>query len=164
MKLKKQLYFLTLEITYNFFNMKKILLIILTTSFLLSCKSEEEKKSDKMQLAITNKLKESMKNPDSFEFVSMKITDIFTKKQRSEIINIESLNKIKELGVESLIFQTQKEYDFIQKTPNDKDEVTYYVEFIAKGTNSFGATIQTTYSATVLNDNDFTVFSVKEMN
>lgn len=143
--------------------MKKILLIILTTSFLLSCKSEEEKKSYKMQLAITNKLKESMKNPDSFEFVSMKITDVFTKKQRSEIITIESLNKVKEYGIETLTYQTQKEYDFIQKTPKDDDEVTYYVQFIAKGTNSFGAIIQTTYSATVLNDENLTVFSVKEM-
>ena len=62
-----------------------------------------------------------------------------------------------------LTYQTQKEYDFIQKTPKDDDEVTYYVQFIAKGTNSFGAIIQTTYSATVLNDENLTVFSVKEM-
>jgi len=43
-------------------------------------------------------------------------------------------------------------------------EAVYYVDFVARGSNKFGAIIKGKYSATVLNDENRTVVHFKSMN
>ncbi len=57
----------------------------------------------------------------------------------------------------------EKQYNFTQNYKGDNNEAGYYVNFVAKGTNSFGAVIQSSYEAFVLNDEEKTTISVTEI-
>ena len=142
--------------------MKKILIAVLCFVTLISC----EKKDEKMKENITLKLKEQLKNPDSFEFVSMNISKTFSVKERKETTTKESLEKIREINnqipSEDLLKHIETEYDFLEKQTDENKEAVYYVDFVAKGTNSFGGIIQSKYSATVLNDENLTVLSISK--
>ncbi|RTY80625.1 hypothetical protein EKL97_10165 [Flavobacterium sp. LS1P28] len=142
--------------------MKKVLIAVLCFVTLISC----EKKDEKMKENFTLKLKEQLKNPDSFEFVSMNISKTFTVKERKKTTTLESLNEIREINKqlpsEDLLKHIETEYNFLEKQTDENKEAVYYVDFIAKGTNSFGGIIQSKYSATVLNDENLTVLSISK--
>ncbi|TSE02656.1 hypothetical protein [Aquimarina algiphila] len=114
---------------------------------------------------ITEKLKTNFKNPDSFEFISMTIKKTIPVKERKKTITKEYLDKVKKLNKEldspELLHQAQTELDYLEKQTDENADAVYYVDFVAKGENSFGGTIQNTYSATVLNDDKYTVLKVK---
>lgn len=146
--------------------MKKLLLGLVMILSLFSCSSNE----GKMKESITNKIKEHLKNPDSFEFVSMNVKTTISVDDVKKRINLESLNEFKKLiNAESsqedkdFLAQLEKNYNFIENYTGPKNEAEYYVTFVAKGTNSYGAVIQSNYEAHVLNDDDKTTLSVTEI-
>lgn len=150
--------------------MKKVLIAILCFVTLISC----EKKDEKMKENITLKLKEQLKNPDSFEFVSMNISKTFTVKERKKITTLETLNETKELNkqakilnseelindTEDLLKRNEIEYNFLKSQTDENKEALYHIDFVAKATNSFGGIIQTKYWISVLNDDKLTVLSI----
>lgn len=146
--------------------MKKLLFGLLLSMTLFSCFNNE----NKIKESITNKIKENLKNPDSFEFVSMVIKTKVSVEDVKKRINLKSLNEFKKLINESssqenkdFLAQLEKNYNFIENYKGDKNEAEYYVTFVAKGTNSYGAIIQSSYEALVLNDDDKTTLSVTEI-
>ena len=146
--------------------MKKLLLGLLLSMTLFSCSNNESK----MKESITNKIKENLKNPDSFEFVSMNIKTNISVDEVKKRINLESLNEFKKLiNAESsqedkdFLAQLEKNYNFIENYTGPKNESEYYVTFVSKGSNSYGAIIQSSYEAHVLNDDDKTTLSVTEI-
>ena len=140
--------------------MKNILIIAILFVGLVSCTQTKE---EKMQENITNELLQIMDDPSTFQFVSMEINKTFTVGERKKIMNDEHLKKVTELGMTESIEQTKKEIEFL-KYKDDNMEGVYYVRFIARGSNKFGAIIKATYSATVLNDDNRTVVHFKQMN
>jgi hypothetical protein len=146
--------------------MRKILIALLISMTLFSCSNNESE----IKESITNKIKENLKNPDSFEFVSMNIKSTISVDDVKKRINLKSLNEFKKLiNAESsqeykdFLTQFEKNYNFIENYTGPKNEAEYYVTFVAKGTNSFGAIIQSSYEAHVLNDDDKTTLSVTEI-
>jgi len=140
--------------------MNKILIIVFMIIGLVSCTQTKE---EKMQESITNELLQRMDDPSKFQFVSMEINKIFTVGERKKVMNEERLKRVTELGTTEAIEQTKKEIEFL-KFKDDNMEGVYYVKFIARGSNKFGAIIKATYSATVLNDDNRTVVHFKQMN
>ena len=144
--------------------MKKILLVSLTVILFISCAEKEKTKEERMRENIEAKLKPTMKDPASYEFVSMNIKKTFTVAERKNTVNKVHLDKVREVNKElpspDLLFQAETEYAFLQKQTDENKEATYYVDFVAKGTNSFGGVIQNKYSTTVLNDENLTVFRI----
>lgn len=142
--------------------MKKIL-FILTVFAIISC----ENKNDVIKNNISEKLKSEFKNPDSFEFVSMKVLTTISVKERKLIVTEEMLHKVRELNTktsnDALLKQVETEYNFLNKQGDDSKDALYNIEFIAKGTNSFGATIQNRYSVDVLNNDEFTILKVSSL-
>lgn len=146
--------------------MKKSILVTILAMLLFSCSSDESK----MKESITNKIKEHLKNPDSFEFVSMEIKSKISLDTVAKRVNLKNINEFRQLITESdtdenkdFLNRLQKEYDFTKVYKGDKNEAEYYVTFVAKGTNSYGAIIQSTYEAQVLNDENKTTLSVTEI-
>jgi hypothetical protein len=145
--------------------MKKIVLGILMAISLFSCSNES-----KIKESITNKIKENLKNPDSFEFVSIKISSKISLDTLKKRVNLKNLNEFKQLiksddsdENKEFLAILQKEYDFTQVYKGDKNEAAYYVNFVSKGSNGYGAIIQSKYEAQVLNDDDKTTISVTEL-
>ncbi|WP_343330418.1 hypothetical protein [Polaribacter staleyi] len=145
--------------------MKKILLLCLTLIIMTSCKNEVNK-DEIIKENIGNKLKEQLKNPDSYEFVSMNLTNSFTVKKRKETTTKADLEKIRELNKSvpspNLLNSMETEYSFLEKQTDENKTALYRYDFVAKGTNSFGGVIQSKYSANVLNDENFTVLSISK--
>jgi hypothetical protein len=143
--------------------MKKILILCLTLVILTSCKNEVNK-DEIIKENIGNKLRERLKNPDSYEFVSMVLAKSFTVKERKETTTKESLEKMREINKiipsTDLLSRMETEYSFLEKQTDENQIALYRYDFIAKGTNSFGGVIQSKYSADVLNDPKFTVLSI----
>lgn len=144
--------------------MKKLLLFTLSLTLFISCGEKEKTKEEKMRENIEAKLKPTMKDPASYEFVSMSIKKTFSVAERKETMNEEYLNKVRELNEQlpspELLNQAETEYAFLQKQTDENKDAVYYVDFVAKGTNSFGGVIQNKYSATVVNDDNLTVVSL----
>lgn len=140
--------------------MKKLLIFALVFILLVSCAQTKE---EKMQENITNELLQIMDDPSSFQFVSMEINKTFTVGERKKVMNEDKLKRVIELGMTDAVEQTKKEIEFL-KYKDDNMEGVYYVRFIARGSNKFGAIIKATYSATVLNDDNRTVVHFKQMN
>ena len=146
--------------------MKKILLLFALGFLLVSCSNSESK----MKESISSKIKENLKNPESFDFISMKIKSKVSLDSISKRVTQKSINDFKELikdraeDDENHLFleRLEKEFNFIKTYKGDKNEAEYYVEFVAKGTNSYGAIIQSKYEALVLNDENKTTLSVTE--
>jgi hypothetical protein len=134
--------------------MKK-LLIALFVFTIISCEKSDPIK-DKVILEVKNK----MKNPDSFEFVSYEVfKEINFKEAKISLPMVKELIEITS-GEEKAKYQ--KEYDFINNnTDNDKTAI-YIVYLTAKGTNSFGAVIQSKYSVKVLNNENIDIIYVNE--
>ncbi|WP_271730121.1 hypothetical protein [Aquimarina algiphila] len=145
--------------------MKRVLLFLTISLLLISCAKEGKSKEEIIKKNITEKLKTNFKNPDSFEFISMTIKKTIPVKERKKTITKEYLDKVKKLNKEldspELLHQAQTELDYLEKQTDENADAVYYVDFVAKGENSFGGTIQNTYSATVLNDDKYTVLKVK---
>lgn len=146
--------------------MKKILLGLLLSITLFACSNDESK----MKESISNKIKEQLKNPDSFEFVSMEIKSKISLDTLKKKINKESINEFKVLikarendEDKKFLEFMEKQYNFTQNYKGDKNEAAYYVTFVSKGTNSYGGVIQSTYEAQVLNDENKTTLSVTEI-
>ncbi len=141
--------------------MKNLLLFTLTLTLFISCGEKEKTKEDKMRDNIEAKLKPTLKDPASYEFVSMNIKNTISVAERKKTMNEEHLNKVRELNEElpspELLNQAETEYAFLQKQTDENKDAVYYVDFIAKGTNSFGGIIQNKYSATIVNDDNLTV-------
>ena len=57
--------------------------------------------------------------------------------------------------------QYKTEFKFLQKQNENDKEAVYYVDFIARGENRFGAIVKNEYSASVLNDKNLTVVHFK---
>ncbi len=145
--------------------MKKFILIALSINLIfISCVSKKKTKEERIRESIEAKLKPMMKDPDSYKFVSMKIKKRFSVAERRKTINDDFLASAKKLNDPELLFQAETEYNFLKNQTDDNKDATYYVDFVAKGTNSFGATIQNTYSATVVNDDNLTVVHLKSKN
>lgn len=140
--------------------MNRNILILLTIFFtLISC----ETKQDIIKENITETLKEKMNNPDSFQFVSMNIKKTISVGERKEVITAEKLKEVYgTLGDSKLFKQYQTEFKFLQKQTDDNKDAVYYVDFVVRGENSYGAIIKKEYTATVLNDEEYTVVSFKE--
>jgi len=136
---------------------RKILILLTIFLTLISCTD----KQSVIKENITEILKEEMNNPDSFQFVSMKIKKTISVGERKEIITAEKLKKVYEtLGDSKLFNQYKTEFEFLQKQTDDEKEAVYYVDFVVRGENSLGA-IKKEYSATVLNDEKLTVVNLK---
>ncbi|MAP55123.1 MAG: hypothetical protein CL605_09495 [Altibacter sp.] len=144
--------------------MKKILLLSSTLILFISCAEKVKTKEERIRENIEAKLKPTMKDPASYEFVSMNINKTITVVERKKTMNEEYLNKVRELNEQlpssDLLNQAETEYAFLQEQTDENKEAVYYVDFVAKGTNSFGGVVQNKYSATVLNDENLTVFRV----
>ena len=118
--------------------MKNILIIaILFVGFVSCTKTKEEK----MQENITNELLQIMDDPSTFQFVSMEINKTITVGERKNVMNEDKLKKAIELGMTGLAEQTKKEIEFL-KYKDDNMDAVYYVRFIARGSNKFGAIIK----------------------
>ncbi|MGG7036540.1 MAG: hypothetical protein ACI7YS_15290 [Flavobacterium sp.] len=145
--------------------MKKILLLCLTLTVLLSCEKEVNK-DEVIKENIGNKLKERLKNPDSYEFVSINLAKSFTVKERKETATKSDLEEMRELNKSvpsaDLLNRMETEYSFLEKQTDENKTALYRYDFVAKGTNSYGGIIQSKYSADVLNDENFTVLSVSK--
>jgi|SRR5690606_16858203 len=145
--------------------MKKILLLCLALTVLISCKKEVNK-DEIIKENVGKKLKERMKNPDSYEFVSMELAKSFTVQERKETTTKNDLEKIRELNKSvpspDLLDRMETEYSFLEKQTDDSKIAVYRYDFVAKGTNSFGGIIQSKYSVDVLNDENFTVLSISK--
>lgn len=144
---------------------KTFTLFTLFATLLISC---ESKKSNEQIIKenVENKLKANMKNPKSYEFVNMIITDTFTVKERRKITGLKNLEEIRELSTKidtgNLLPNAETEYNFLNKQKDENSDAIYYVKLTARGTNSFGAITTNTYSTTVLNDDKLTVLNVSE--
>jgi hypothetical protein len=146
--------------------MKKIILVAILSIALFSCSNEESI----MKESISTKIKEQLKNPDSFEFVSMEIKSKISLDTLKKRINKESINEYKELiksrnneEDKKFLEFLEKQYKFTQNFKGNNNEAAYYITFISKGTNSYGGVIQSSYEAFVLNDDDKTTLSVTEI-
>jgi hypothetical protein len=146
--------------------MKKIILVALLSFALFSCSNDESI----MKESISTKIKEQLKNPDSFEFVSMEIKSKISLDTLKKRINKESINEYKELiksrnneEDKKFLEFLEKQYKFTQNFKGNNNEAAYYITFISKGTNSYGGVIQSSYEAFVLNDDDKTTLSVTEI-
>lgn len=146
--------------------MKKIILVAILSIVLFSCSSDESI----MKESISTKIKEQLKNPDSFEFVSMEIKSKISLDTLKKRINKESINEYKELiksrnneEDKKFLEFLEKQYKFTQNFKGNNNEAAYYITFISKGTNSYGGVIQSSYEAFVLNDDDKTTLSVTEI-
>ncbi|MEO0508143.1 MAG: hypothetical protein AAF090_18450 [Bacteroidota bacterium] len=147
--------------------MKKLALFLLTISLAISCNPKEElTKEEKIQKSIEAKLKPLMKDSASYEFVSMSISRTFSVSERREVINQNKLEEVealdKKLPSPALVKQVETELSFLQEQRDETKEATYYVDFTAKGSNSFGGVVTSTYSATVINDEKLTVVGLKK--
>jgi hypothetical protein len=146
--------------------MKKIILVAILSIALFSCSNDESI----MKESISTKIKEQLKNPDSFEFVSMEIKSKISLDTLKKRINKESINEYKELiksrnneEDKKFLEFLEKQYKFTQNFKGNNNEAAYYITFISKGTNSYGGVIQSSYEAFVLNDDDKTTLSVTEI-
>lgn len=146
--------------------MKKIILLALLSILLFSCSSDESK----IKESISNKIKEQLKNPDSFEFVSMQINSKISLDTLKKRINKESINEFKVFIKASdndenkkFLELMEKQDIFTQNYKDDRNEAGYYVTFVSKGTNSFGVVVQSNYEAFVLNDENKTTLSITEI-
>ncbi len=146
--------------------MKKAIFGILLSLIFISCSNSD----DKIKESISVKIKENLKVPDSFEFVSMKITSKISLDTLKKRVNLKSINEFKELIKDSedtsnkdFLKTMEKQFEFTENYKGNNSEAAYYVNFIAKGTNSFGAIIQSSYEAFVLNNDDKTTLSVTEI-
>jgi hypothetical protein len=147
--------------------MKNILLLLLTFTLITSCNQKGKTKEEKIRENIEAKLKPTFKDPASYEFVSMSIKKTFSVAERKQNVNEEQLENVRKLNEqlpsEDLLNQIETEFGFLKRQTDDNKDAVYYVDFVAKGTNSFGGIIQSNYSATVLNDENYTVVGLKSM-
>ena len=134
--------------------------LVLILLMLISCSKTKE---EMMQSNITAELLNVMDDPSTFEFVSMNIKKTITVGERRKFMNEDKLKDVVRLGAKDLEEQMKKEIEFL-KYKDDNLEAVYYVDFIARGSNKFGAIIKANYSATVLNDDNLTVVHFKSMN
>ena len=145
--------------------MKKILLVCLAFTVLISCEKEKSKE-EIIKEKIATKLKTKLKNPDSYEFVSMDLAESFTVKERRKVSTQESLEEIREINKTlpspDLLKRMETEYNFLKNQTDENKTALYRYDFVAKGTNSFGGIIQSKYSVDVLNDENYTVLNVSK--
>ena len=139
--------------------MKKIIILLiisLTTTF---CAKKQE---DLVKEKVIQSVKERLKNPDSFEFVSYEVFK--TEKYKDAKKTIPILKELISLTNGEEKREYQKEYDFINTLTdkNNNDIVYYYTYLTAKGTNSFNAIIQSKYFVKVLNNKELEVVVLKE--
>ena len=150
--------------------MKTKSLLLLSLIFLISCKNETPKieisKDEIIKQNIGNKLKGMLKNPDSYEFVSMDLAQSFTVKERKENITKANLEEMRELNKTipspDLLDRMETEYSYLKNQTDDNKIALYRYNFVAKGTNSFGGIIQSKYSTDVLNDKNYTVLNISK--
>lgn len=113
-----------------------------------------------MQESISTEFKKDMNDPSTFEFVSMNIGKTIIAGERKKVMNEDFLKNIENYkgkdDWDKTIEQTKREIEFLKDKDNDYEAV-YYVDFVARGSNSFGAIIKNNYSATILNDENLTV-------
>ncbi len=138
--------------------MRRILILGICVLTLFSCsRNKEEIIIDN----ISEALKSGFENPDSFEFVGMTIEKVFSVKERKEIITPDYIQSVlefsKEFSSPKILDLTKKEYNFLQTQTDENAEAVYYIDFIAKVKNDLGTIEEKTFSATVLNDKEYTV-------
>lgn len=145
--------------------MKKILLVCLAFTVLISCENEKSKE-EIIKEKIAAKLKTKLKNPDSYEFVSMNLAESFTVKERRKVSTQESLEEIREINKTlpspDLLKRMETEYNFLKDQTDENKIALNRYDFVAKGTNSFGGIIQSKYSVDVLNDENSTVLNISK--
>ena len=151
--------------------MKKLTILFVAVLFISCTKTKEEK----MQENITTEFKKDMNDPSTFEFVSMSIKKTFTVGERKKVMSEKRLKELEAMykdadwkgrpidDIKIMLNQQKIEMKFL-KNIDDNLEAVYYVDFVARGSNSFGAIIKNNYSATVLNDENLTVVHLKSMN
>jgi len=135
--------------------MRNFILLVVFSTFLFSCEKE-----DIIKEKVISEVKSKMKNPDSFEFVNYEVFRTTTFKEAKE-----GLPLTKELiritsGDEKANYQ--KEYNFVNSEKDENKIAFYNVYLTAKGTNSFGAIIQSKYSVKVLNNENIDVVYINE--
>lgn len=136
--------------------MKKLFIILIAFS-LFSC---EEK--DPIKEKVISEVKSRMKNPDSFEFVSYEIFRKQTFKEAKKGIEFTKELIKNPFTTEDEKVNYQKEIKFINSGTNENDIAIYSVYLTAKGTNSFGAIIQSKYVVKVLNNDIKDVVYINE--
>ena len=135
--------------------MKKILFTILFTCILFSCQEK-----DLIKEKAISKVKSQMKNPDSFEFVDYKVFKTQTFAEAKKMLQLTKKLILITTGSEKDNYQ--KEYDFINSGTNENETAIYSVYLTAKGTNSFGAIIQSKYVVKILNNDSKDVVYINE--
>lgn len=146
--------------------MKRVVFVFITILVFISCQKSTE---EKMKENITVELKKIMNDPSTFEFVSMNIKKTIKAGERKEVMNEKRLSELIDLQkrgsekAKNMIEQTETEMAFLKYLDDNYDAV-FYVDFVARGSNKFGAIVKNKYSATVLNDENRTVVHFKPMN
>src|SRR5690554_3139731 len=118
--------------------MKKLLLLTLTLTLFISCAEKEKTKEERIRENIEAKLKPTMKDPASYEFVSMNIKKTISVAERKKTMNEEHLKEVRELNEQlpspELLNQAETENAFLEKQTDENKDAVYYVDFVAKGT------------------------------
>ncbi|HLF51064.1 hypothetical protein [Flavobacterium sp.] len=134
--------------------MKKISLFILVLIF-ANCTQKDEIKEK-----VINAVKINLKNPDSFEFVNYEVfKTVNFKEAKIGLPIIKEMIRIS-TGLEKVKYQ--KQFEFVNSAKNESDIAYYDTYLVAKGTNSFGAIIQSKYYVKVLNNKTFDIVVLKE--
>ncbi len=138
----------------------------------MSC---SESKQHIMLESIKTELSKEMDDTSSYEILNMKIGKSIIVGERKKVMNAQRLKELIDLrknfieigmstdDIVSSEKQLKIEMEFL-KEKDDADEAVYYVDFVVRSSNIIGTTIQTDYSATVLNDDQLTVVHLKSMN
>jgi hypothetical protein len=134
-------------------------LIFLLTFIFISCKDASE---NPLQKSVIEKVKKTLVNPDSFEFVSYEIYQQMSVSEIKEMYkntNEDFLKQIEQVyGKDSRdYFEYEQVINFL-KNQKDNDKIgMYYVKLVYKGTNIYGGIIQSTFNERILNDKNFTI-------
>jgi len=136
--------------------MKKLFIVLIVFTF-ISCEKE-----DTIKEKVILEVKSKMKNPDSFEFVSYEVFRKETFKEAKKGIEFTKELIKNPFTTEDEKVNYQKSLDFINSGANENDIATYSVYLTAKGTNSFGAIIQSKYVVKVLNNENLDVVYLNE--
>lgn len=133
---------------------------VLVVLVVISCSGTIEQR---MKESITTEFKKEINDSTTFELESIEIKKTFNVADRKTTFNEEHLKEIIELGMDDYANQMRIEIEFL-KSKDTNEIAVFYVDFVIREYNSSGEKVLNDYSATVLNDELFSVVHIKSMN
>ena len=115
-----------------------------------------------IQKSIEQTIKKDMIDPNSFQFLSMQITNRVKVGKRKEFANEETLNDLKNnpYSTQDFIDQVQAEVDYL-KGKSDNEGAIIFVIYKIRKANEFGEIAEVKYNIICLDDKTSTVVSIK---